>query len=101
MGTPSPARTEPETLRIIEVIQAAARPESLAIPKAISARTLADRLDISLSWVRGWHAAGLLPGIVLRAESGRGRGRLLFLEADVVRFLQERGIAAQSEEVAE
>jgi len=56
------------------------------------ATSLAKQLDVSLAWVRDWHRRGLLRGIVLHAAVGKGRGRLLFREDDVLAFLRARGI---------
>ncbi len=96
-SSPRPNLSESETLRVIEVIQAQARPEPLAIPKMISARSFANRIDVSTAWIRDFHRRGLLKGVVLRPDSGKGRGRLLFRESDVIEFLAARGIEAETE----
>ena len=88
-----------EAPRAIEVIPVTMPPEPTRIPRMLSARTVANRLDVSLTWVRGWHRRGLLPGVVLQASGGRGR--LLFRETDIVRFLEERGISPENNETDE
>lgn len=62
------------------------------VPRMWSAGDLAAHIGVSVSWVRGWSERGILRGYLLRAEPGRGRGRLLFREEDVIRFLEARGL---------
>src|SRR5262249_32387020 len=84
--------------RLLEVVPAPLPPEPLRISRMLSASSLAARLDVSRAWVRDWHRRGLLRGIVLRPENGKGRGRLLFRESDVLEFLAARGIELKSKE---
>jgi transposase len=57
---------------------------------------IAARIGVSRSWILEWHRRGLLRGILLRAEPGKGRGKLLFSESEILRFLEERGIQADA-----
>jgi len=65
-----------------------------AIPRLWSARRLADRLSISEAWIRIWRKRGFLRAQVLRGEPG-DRGKVLFPEAEVIHFLEARGIRCQ------
>ena len=80
----------------VGAIPLTAVPET-SIPRFLSCRSVARLLDISLAWVRTWHKEGILKGYVLHAAPG-DRGRLLFLEDDVRRFLEARGLPVEDEE---
>ena len=62
-----------------------------AIPRLWNCRQLASWLGVSVSWVRVWHKTGELQGHMLHAEPG-DRGKLLFQEHAVLRFLKNHGI---------
>jgi hypothetical protein len=61
------------------------------VPKTIGTGRLAETLDVSKGLVRKWHREGILRGVLLKGKSS-DRGRLVFLESDVLCFLAERGI---------